>query len=124
VLPRGSLSAVDLGSSGGALRRVQHELSNGSAVVLFVDPYFMAPESRSLALSIGARELRVPRGAAWLAGRTGCAVSSLSIGPTRGGHRVSLEPAAGVAEGLAQLEQHVVADPAPWEGWLRDQANL
>ncbi|HEY3543142.1 MAG TPA: hypothetical protein VGK79_11440 [Gaiellaceae bacterium] len=119
VLPPGALAAID-----GGVRRVRDELARGSAVVVLVDPYFLPPGSRSVGLRIGARELRVPRGAAWLSEQTACAVAAVSIVPTATGHRVAVRGVADVSAALTVLAEQVVADPAPWEGWLREQRHL
>ena len=119
VLPRGALVAID-----GGVRRVRDELARGTAVVVLVDPYFQPRGSRSVGLRIGAKELRVPRGAAWLSEQATCAVGAVSIVPTGSGHRVALRGVADVSAALAALAEQVVADPAPWEGWLREQRHL
>jgi len=127
VVPPGSLERVDRGAGGPTTARgLAAVLAAGDATLVLPDAYFLPPGApRSLAFPLGRRTLALPRGVEWLARRSGCAVAVAWIRPEGSGHRVVVRPAAGVDAALATLARDaVVADPAPWEGWLRDQPGF
>src|SRR5262249_14775604 len=98
VVPAGGLGRIDAAEGGAAaLRRLRDVLDAGGAAVVFADAYFRPPEDRrALPFPLGRRTLRLPRGAAWLAEATGCAVAAVCIHPEGRGHRVDVRAAPDV----------------------------
>jgi hypothetical protein len=126
LLPPGTLLRADRGACGPAVARTLLEaLRRGETVVVLPDAYVVSPSGRSLALQVGRRTLGLPRGAAWLARASGCAVAAAWIHADGQGDRVSVRAADGVEGALRILERDALAaDPAQWECWLRDQRGL
>jgi hypothetical protein len=126
VFSRPAFDVVDAAAGPvGAWRRLRDALGGGRSVVVFADPLFLpAASHRALPLPIGRRTLCLPRGVDWLARSSGCRVAGALVSPDGAGHRVTLSAAEDARAALAWLGRRVVEQPAPWEGWLRDQSNL
>lgn len=116
-----------------AARKLAACVNGGGAVVILLDALFLpAGSERTLTLSIGRQNVGVQRGAAWLVRSTGAPVVPVHIHPHGDdGHAIvfdspvcpATETDGGAAvQGIMQrlLEQTVLADPGPWEGWLRE----
>ncbi|HEX7082519.1 MAG TPA: hypothetical protein VF186_00205 [Gaiellaceae bacterium] len=126
LFPGSALDLVDAATTPvGAWRRLREALAAGRTVVVFADPLFLpAAAPRALPLPIGARTLRVPRGVDWIARSSGCRVAGVAVAPDGDEHRLTVVPTADARGALAWLGRRVAEQPAPWEGWMRDQANL
>jgi lauroyl/myristoyl acyltransferase len=122
---RATLSTLDRPTA--VLRTLTRRLREGAAVLLFVDANFRsATVGGGLPIDIGAGRIAFPAGVSWLADRTGCAVVPTSIRPKADGHTVVFSPPAASSEARAirsalqnLINETVVADPGPWEGWVR-----
>lgn len=105
-----------------AARDLTALMTTGGSVLIMPDAWFVPPNARhALECRIGQGTIWFPRGADWLSQQSGCEVVATRIEPTRTGHRIVLEPVRDVAAALKTLGAPVTADPAPWEGWTRDQ---
>lgn len=117
----------------GTVQALRDRLGPGAAVLVFLDPELRpASRSDSLRVRIGMRSVGLPRGAAWVAAAGPAAVAPVHIRPHRDTrHAVvfgsTYRPASGFEARAAvhAAAQHLVdttimADPSPWEGWLRE----
>jgi lauroyl/myristoyl acyltransferase len=123
VLPSKAFEPFDLARRGiSASRELAKTVKNGGSLLIMPDAWFVPVDARTaLTCRIGQRIIGFPRGAEWLARRTECEVVAAWIQPDQQGHRIVLEPVSDVSAALAVLGAAVAADPAPWEGWTRDQ---
>ncbi len=109
----------------GAARDLADILRRGGSVLVFPDAWFVAPDDRrAIRCRIGTREIGVPRGVDWLARQSDCEVIAAMIMPDGNGHRITLNSTPDVAVALRVIGDVVTAEPAPWEGWTRDQQHL
>jgi len=123
VIPPHAFTPFDLARGGVAVSRdLAATVRNGGSLLIMPDAWFVPPDTRaSLTCCIGQRTVGFPRGADWIARRTECEIVAAWIQPDQHSHHIVLEPAGNIAEALAVLAGVVSTDPAPWEGWTRDQ---
>jgi hypothetical protein len=113
-------------------RRLISYIKMGGAVLILPDATFVSTtNSRAVTLKLGKECVAVPRGAAWLVQQTDVPLISVHVHPYEDRHAIvfdsSKDPDAGkdsigrVRDALQHLiEQTVLVDPGPWEGWLRE----
>jgi hypothetical protein len=119
-----SFRLLDRDGSGatGTARRLLEILKGGETLVLFPDAEVLPPSNpRAVECNLGRRTVGFATGAPWLQEKTGCAVATVYVAPDGDHHRVVWRAADSVEEGMRRLvEETIVDDPAPWEGWLSD----
>jgi lauroyl/myristoyl acyltransferase len=120
-----------LGPSGAA-RALLDRLGPREAILLFPDAVLHSATERALTVKLGRLELGLPRGATWLAQTSRCPVVPVNIRPHGdNAHAVVFGPAnlpaspsnttTRVNAAVQYLvDQTVMVDPSPWEGWLRE----
>ena len=105
-----------------AARDLAARLNVGGSLLILPDAWFVPQSARNaVTCRIGKRRIAFPGGAGWLARRSGCEVVAVRIQPSQNGHRIVFEPVETVMAAVDALGDVVAADPAPWEGWTRDQ---
>lgn len=116
-----------------AARELVARVRQGGAVIMLPDAAFLpAAAGRALPLRIGRQDVGLPRGAAWLVRSTGVPVVPVRIHPYQDdGHAIVFDDpvrsqaesdSAAMVQAVVQrlLDQTALADPGPWEGWLRE----
>ena len=116
----------------GTARALLGRLGPGGAVLMFPDAELRPAEEQTQTVTIGRHDLGLPRGAAWLAEMRQCAVVPVYIRPHgASAHAVLFGPAmppASPGDAAARvnasvqylMDQTVMLDPSPWEGWHRE----
>jgi lauroyl/myristoyl acyltransferase len=114
-------------------RRLVSRAKDGGTVLLLPDAVFLrAAEEGALRLNVGCRAVGVPQGAAWVAQSAGVPVVPVHVRPHEDDRHAivfgcpaypqtganSTAPIRDALQGL--LDRTVLADPAPWQGWLRE----
>lgn len=134
LLSRASFALLDRTPSGpaAAARSLAAELRGGNAVLLFPDARFVPQSDKALVVSVGRQTVGLPRGAAWLVQAVRCPVLPVHLRPDgEDRHAIVFGPALDPATGLDPrslveaalqhlVQDAVLVDPGPWEGWLRD----
>jgi hypothetical protein len=116
----------------GTARALLGRLGPREAVLMFPDAKLRPAAEQTPTVTIGRYNLGLPRGAAWLAERRQSTVVPVYVRPHGdGAHAVVFGPAmppashddatARVTATVQHLvNQTVMLDPSPWEGWLRE----
>jgi lauroyl/myristoyl acyltransferase len=116
----------------GTARALLGRLGPGEAVLMFPDAELHPAAQLTQTVTIGRYDLCLPRGAAWLAETRQCTIVPVYIRPhDDSAHAVVFGPAippASPNDAAARvnasvqylMDQTVMVDPSPWEGWLRE----
>lgn len=116
-----------------AARMLSNQLSAGGAVLVFPDAWLLPDTDKSLTVCIGQQTLGLPRGVAWLLKASRCTIVPVHIRPhAEHSHAVvfgspayfnsNQDPSETAKATLQQLvDQTILVDPSPWEGWLREE---
>jgi hypothetical protein len=128
-----SRSDLDLAALGvrQALGEAVRRLRSGETLLMFPDAAPIAGRERGLVCRVGRVEVAYPRGAAWLAERSGVAVHGVAIRPSGDGHTVcwGTPPTRTATEATVTatlqelLDLSVARDPAPWLAWFDDDGD-